>query len=138
MNRPTSKALSDWDATMYKGEYTCSDCGKTGPYYQVQPQHPYYADGVEGIARCTDCIGAINGTMRDARKAELAAMDRCEVDGCRTRGTFEVASGVLMCGRHLKRAQREHTRRMSGFGGLGLFMTTYHNRESILKLAGAK
>lgn len=138
MNRPTPKALSDWCMAQGKGDFTCSDCGTVGPYWKVQPQHPYYAGGVEGIARCTDCIDRINRAMRTARKAEMAAMERCEVDGCRMRGTFTVAGGVLMCGRHLHQAQREHARRMAGFGGMGLFMTTHHNRESILKLAGAK
>lgn len=138
MTRPTPKALSEWYAAQPKGDRACSDCGKVGPSHYVQPQHPYYAGGVEGLSRCGECLGRINQTMRDTRKVELAAMERCEVDGCKMRGTFQVAGGVLMCGRHLHAAQREHARRMAGFGGAGLFMPTHHNRESILKLAGAK
>lgn len=138
MKRPSDRALSEWYMAQPKTDRTCSDCGKVGPYYYIQAQHPYYADGREGVARCSDCIAKINLRMREERKAQLDAMARCEVDNCRQRGTFQVAGGVLMCGRHMKNAQRAHNRSMQGFGGMGLFMTPSYDRADVLKMAKAK
>ncbi len=135
MNRPSERALSEWYMAQPKGDHTCSDCGKVGPYYYVQAQHPYYAEGREGVSRCSDCINAINVRMKAERKAMLDTMPRCEVDGCKARGTFQVAGGVLMCGRHLKATQRAHNRAMQGMGGMGLFMTPNYKREDVLKMA---
>ncbi len=135
MNRPSPRALSDWYMAQPKGDHTCADCGKVGPYYYVQAQHPYYAEGREGVSRCSDCINAINVRMKAERKAVLATEPRCEVDGCKARGTFTVAGSALMCGRHLKKAQAAHGRAMQGFGGLGLFMPVNYKRDDLLRMA---
>ena len=118
MRRPGPATLSRWYAAQPERDYTCSDCGKVGPKWAVQPQHPYYADGLEGVARCVDCIAAINRRMREERKAQLAAMPRCEVDGCKARATYTVAGVVRMCGRHVRKAEA----RAAGFGWLAMAM----------------
>ena len=54
MNRPTEKQLRAWWNTQPKiGAATCTYCGKVGPVHYVQPQHPCYAEGREGVFRCT-------------------------------------------------------------------------------------
>ncbi len=135
MNRPSERALSDWYMAQAKGDRTCSDCGKIGPSHYVQPQHPYYAEGREGVSRCSDCINAINVRIKAERKAQLSQEPRCEVDNCKARGTFRVAGPVLMCGRHLKAAQRAHSRAMQSMGGMALFMPVNYNREDVLNMA---
>jgi hypothetical protein len=102
--------------------FTCRDCGKRDRGYYVQPQP-------EGYALCHECIGVINLAIRAARKAQLAALPRCEVDGCKARGSLIVAGGVLMCGRHHKRAESN----LQGFGILGLAFT--YNKANVLSLA---
>ncbi len=127
MNRPSARAMSEWYEKQPKGERTCSDCGKVGPYYYVQAQHPYYADGLEGVSRCSDCITKINQRITEKRKAQLALEPRCSL--CNRRGTFVVAGSVLMCGAHLKKAQHK----AQSFGWLA--MTIGNDPETILSLA---
>jgi len=135
MRAPTNKQLlAWWSMQPQTGDATCTYCGKVGPVAYVQPQHPFYAEGREGAFRCTDCYNATVGRSRAQRKAELAAEPRCEVSGCRRRGNWR-AAGVLLCGRHLKAAQREHTRVTGGFGILGGLMD--YDRSDVLRWANA-
>lgn len=115
-----------WDAQ--PEQQTCRDCGKEGRKAYIQPQQ-------DGGALCIDCIAAHNARAREARKAQLAAAPRCEVPGCRYRGAWR-ASGVLLCGRHLKRARAEVRRRMAGAGALALFLPgPQWSRAEILNMA---
>ena len=76
------------------------------------------------IDACRDCVKAaaeLNrvylAEMKRARKAELDALPRCEVPGCKYRGTARWGSGnnrALLCGRHGKRAEREFNRNHAG------------------------
>ena len=94
IKRPTDRQLAAWFANQPSGDYTCADCGKVASDYYVQPQHPYYAEGHEGIARCSDCIARINQQMR---------LPRCEMPGCQHRGTWKLL-GFVLCGPHKNRA----------------------------------
>jgi len=135
MNPPTTRRLNAWYAAQPRtGDATCTYCGTVGPVAYVQPQHPFYAEGREGVYRCTDCLNAANALRQAARRAQLAAAPRCEVPGCRRRGNWR-AAGVLLCGRHLKTAQREHTRVAGGFGILGGLMD--YDRIDVLRWANA-
>lgn len=136
--KPSDKALSAWYSAQPERDYTCSDCGKVGPKWMVQPQHPYYAGGREGEARCPDCLNAINRRMREARKAQLAGMPRCEVPGCRRRANWQVGSlePLGMCGHHKRKAQTAHQRAAGSLGGLGLFMPApAYTRAEYLRMA---
>jgi hypothetical protein len=62
-------------------------------------------------------MNAAHRKYREERKAQLAALPRCQVPGCKARGTWNAGSAdgpVLMCGRHLKAAQREFQRKYAG------------------------
>lgn len=104
MRRPNTKELMDWWDAQEEKDYTCGDCGRVDRKAYVQPQHPYYTGGRVGLAYCADCIAEQNSTYRARRKAELEAMPRCQVPGCNRRGVWK-ALGVLLCGRHLKKAK---------------------------------
>lgn len=66
--RPTERQLIAWWEDQPEREYRCERCEKAGPKTQVQPQHPYYAEGREGVSRCAECVAQINADAR-ARKA---------------------------------------------------------------------
>lgn len=109
--RPSNTALNRWYRAQPRGNYTCRECGHVGPDWQVQPQHPYWGGG----ARCTDCLNRAIYAARAARRAQLAAEPRCQVPGCRRRGSYKVGGGgLLMCGAHLKRAQAGAARAAGG------------------------
>lgn len=138
MKKPTSKALIAWWEAQPKGPRTCTDCGKTDDAAYVQPQHPYYASGRTGEARCTDCITAANKRSREARREELRAAPHCQVGQCEQRGAFRVGgAAVLMCGRHKKQAERAHNRNMESMpGGMALFMAPpAYSAETLLAMA---
>lgn len=140
MNPPTDRALIAWYRSQPKGDYTCAWCGKIGPDHYVQPQHPFWAEGRQGIdgkapARCGDCINEAHRQARERRTAQLAAEPRCEIDGCNRRGAWKIA-GALLCGAHLKAAQREHARIAAPLGILGGLVDV--NRSTVLHWAGRK
>lgn len=88
---------------------------------------------------CVDCWNRHVYARRQARREQLALTPRCEVSGCKARGSMKVGGSVLMCGRHLKAANRNRTRQLSGgFAYLGLFGNASASREELLKLAGQK
>ena len=102
----------------------CDTCHKAGSVSQLV----HWARGAE-IARlprfqCQACSHAEYDARKAARKAELAAMPRCEVPGCRARGKWTVGAieQVRLCGRHLTAARAAHYRRLEPVGGLALFL----------------
>ncbi len=133
MKRPTRKEYLEWWNDQPRDQ-TCTDCGEAGRRDYVQPQHHFYADGATGVALCTDCMNDRRRAARLQRKAAFAARPRCEVDGCSYRGNWR-SFGVLLCGRHLKRAKNAHARNVSSLGGLGLFVPIDYSREQFLTLA---
>jgi hypothetical protein len=85
--------------------------------------------------RCYECAQRERQEYAARRKAELAAMPRCEVEGCEHRGNWDVA-GVLLCGRHKSKVAAAHRRTMAGMpGGLGLFVPYTPERHVILHWA---
>ena len=80
---------------------TCTRCGVSAKYRN-------------SAGECNACHNLGYQERRQARKAQLAAMDRCEL--CNRRGTqfFQQAEGVLLCGRHGRRLQ-------AGMAGMGVF-----------------
>lgn len=126
---PTNRELLSWWDRQPRGQHTCSDCGKIDDAAYVQPQHPFYAQGREGMALCGDCIGAHHRAAAAKRKAQLAAEPRCEVGGCKRRGAVR-ARGALLCKAHFERAQN----RLQGFGIFGMAFDA--NRDAVLSLAG--
>lgn len=103
-------------ANMEPGD--CLTCGRHEP------------TGRNTAGQCTDCHNEQYFRAQARRKAELAELPRCECDGCKRRGTWR-ASGVLLCGRHLKRAQGK----LAGMGIIGALCAPTADRETILSLA---
>lgn len=139
MRPPTPKQLSaHYDATITAAKkeqqtdsptLTCTWCGTTGPYYYVQPQHPFYADGRENAARCIDCHNAENARRKEAARTARAAAPKCEA--CqRSRGTWK-ALGTLLCGRCLKRARTK----IAAQGIFGFLGSASMTRETLLSIA---
>ena len=114
--------------------YTCRECGRVDQGYWVQPQPPWRHGGSEDVAFCADCIARHNAELAERRKAQLAAMARCEVPDCQHRGTWRTM-GVLLCGRHLAKVKAEHHKSLASVGGMGLFLTTSYDRACILDMA---
>jgi len=138
---------------------TCHGCGRQDGGAYVQPVHPYWAQRIPGwtvddhhiayvpapdgqsrmvAASCGDCISKQNLAIAAERKAILAALPRCEVTGCKARGTINVGwVKVLLCGRHYKNTRRGHNTVMAGAGGMGMFLPPpNYTREEILRMAG--
>lgn len=137
MGYPSSKQLVKWWDAQPDGLYTCTGCGVVRDKAYVQPQHPAWHNGQDGVALCGDCIGLRQKASAAARKSELAAMDRCEVPGCRARGTWR-HNGTLVCGRHLNRAKQNVFRAASASPAgqcLGLFTTIRLNRAQLIDAA---
>lgn len=136
---PTNRELIAWWDAQGKGPFTCADCGRVDNGAYVQPQHPFYAEGVSGIARCGECISVRNRAAREKRKADLRAMARCEVPGCRRRGTNRVmaAGNPLICGPHLKRANAAVARAAGGNLILGMETVSYATGPAVLRWAQA-
>lgn len=110
MGKLATWRIDYWDSQ--RGQQTCRDCGTVGPSSFVQPQLPQRRADLptwRPFALCCDCITAHNRQIDQERKATLAAMDRCEIDGCECRGTWRVG-GVLICGRHLRKVKRAHAK----------------------------
>lgn len=134
MNAPTDKALTRWWDEQPEGNYTCSGCGRTDDKTYVQPQHPFYANGREDTALCGDCLNDANAALRAARKAELDAMPRCEIEGCQRRGAQRLVA-VLLCGRHAKRVQEAHHRNMRENPFSIFAPTPDYSRDQLVKMA---
>lgn len=132
MPRLSPKKFQSWWEAQPQGPYACQDCGRVDSKSYVQPQP-------EGGALCGPCIGKRNEAAREARKAQLAALPRCEVTGCKCRGNFRVAGVALLCGRHLSAAKRSKARDLARLGdiaaGLAMFIPISYTREDILRMA---
>ena len=110
---------------------TCA-CGKD--FYDS-----LYAYGAHGERACFACAKAADDARRAARRAELAALPRCEVPGCKARGTWRVGGNLLLCKRHLTRAQGARARTLAGpCAILGCLTQAGTDRESLLKFAQQK
>lgn len=78
----------------------------------------------DGRRCCVACWNAGVAAARAARKAQLDAMPRCAVPGCKARGTWQCGHGepVLLCGRHKNKALRAaHAGVPAGLEFLALF-----------------
>lgn len=131
MNRPSEKALCRWYDEQPDGDRPCSDCGKVGPKHYVQPQHPFYAGGVEGRSLCGDCIAVKQREHAERRKAQLAARPKCEACGKRPQ-TWTVC-GAQVCGPCKTRSLRALNKRAhgSGLGALGAMLYRPGKAEAI-------
>ena len=85
----------------------CADCGRRDTRHYVQPQHPYWAGGREDVARCGDCLNAINVQMRAERKTQLAGRPK-DCARCGTRPHTWRYAGWKLCGRCYTATRREH------------------------------
>lgn len=132
---PSDKVLLKWWDSQPRGIYTCSICGREDINSYVQPQHPGYMKGVEGIALCGDCINEIHKKRDEQRKRDLDAMPRCEVPGCNKRGTWRIGGHTLLCGWHLKNYKEQHNKATAQAGGFGLFVTFDYSKQQILEMA---
>lgn len=74
------------------------DCGHDKPY---RDNHN---------TRCAACHNADYYAQKAARKVQLAAEPRCEVEGCKARGAWRCGAepAALLCGRHLKAARAKN------------------------------
>lgn len=115
--------IPQWMIAWYDAQpkaQVCRDCGKDGNRAYVQPQPPRCRRDIathEPYALCTDCIGRINRAYDERRKAQLAAMPRCDVDGCNRRSLWLIGNGpekVRVCGRCFKRAKGNWDRQFAG------------------------
>lgn len=126
---PTERALLKWwnakaaelEATSVR-TLTCADCGRVDATHYVQPQHPYYADGRDDIARCGDCIDRRNNETRAARRDQLAQRPN-DCQRCAARPHTYTYGQYRLCGRCLTRTRREHAAALSSAGTLAIFAT---------------
>lgn len=106
----------------------CARCGAT-------PGRHYLSEQRDGELLCSPCINEHNRKARAARKAQLAAMERCAVPGCKARGNL-VHNGTLICGRHFKRA-KETVYRNAARNPIAMFQTVLLSREGLIAAATA-
>ena len=119
---PTNRQLLAWWDAQPKGPRTCTDCGRVDSSSYVQPQHPYWSGGVEGIALCGNCIGRRSDKRRADRKAQLAQRPK-DCARCGARPHRWIYGSFRLCGRCLTATKREHSRAMAAAGTLGIFAT---------------
>ena len=91
--------------------------------------------GGEIIWVCCDCWNASVYARRAERKAALAALPRCEINGCRRRATGTIGyrgACASVCGRHAKKVERA----FDAMGGGTIFGVGFvPSRDWILKAA---
>ncbi len=89
---------------------------------------------------CNDCWNRSVYAYREARKLQLAEEPRCEVPGCKARGTFYVGDEhILLCGKHMKKVKREHFKWAASQGGMMMFYTGGGlTRKLVLEYAARK
>ena len=142
MKEPTTKQLNAWSRKHAPDRYeirTCHDCGTVGPEWEVQLQHPYYMDGIEGLALCVPCINDRNLRANEARKKQIADLPRCEVPGCTRRGTWRMGyARVLLCGRHSAKVKTRAKNDAANLGAIGLFGGVDYPRDQMLAIAQEK
>ena len=135
----TPRWMSEWYDAQPRAQ-VCRDCGKEGDRAYVQPQAPRRKADLAGYvpyALCCDCIMAINRRMDRDRKAQLDAMPRCDVSGCKRRGRWRIGNGpgakVLVCGSHYTKAKRAWNRRFAG--AMCWLPAPTMSRDAMLELA---
>jgi hypothetical protein len=79
------------------------------------------------------CHDRQNHERKARRKAELAAMPRCEVPGCRRRAAWTAGAGqsVGLCGKHLNAARGK----VSRHGIIGMLCGANISGPALIKLA---
>ncbi len=99
--------------------------------HELNKMKVFRSNGSEQLV-CCDCWNAGVDARKAARKAQLAEMPRCEVPGCKSRGTLTVARLTLMCGRHFHKAESEMVRRSGGM----FFGAVYPSKQCLIEMAG--
>ena len=89
----------------------------------------------ERLLVCCECWNAGVAARRAVRKAQLAAMPRCEAQPCKLRQTVTLAGTAHLCGRHASKAQAEFLRQFSAYGILAMAVLATMRKEDILRLA---
>lgn len=130
---PSDKTVLRWWDEQPKGVYTCSMCGREDFGSIVQPQHPGFMRGVEGIALCGNCVYKIHEQNKTQHKKDLGTLPRCEVPGCNKRGTWRVGGHTLLCGWHLKNYKAN-----ASTEELGIFTNLDYSKKQILEMAVTK
>lgn len=118
----TNKQMLKWHKTVdWNATYTCDLCGKQDSGYYVQPQPP----DIPHNALCADCITKLNQEYKQKRKEQLSKLPRCQVPGCKIRGTLKVGSynPVLMCRKHYNKANQAMQAEIGGLFWLSFEMT---------------
>lgn len=127
MNAPSDRALLRWWDEQARrfgpgATLTCADCGRIDSYHYVQPQHPFFADGREDVARCGECLGKIQAQRRSERRAQLAARAK-DCVRCAVRPHTFIYGGWRLCGRCKTATMREHHAAQATAGALAIFAT---------------
>jgi hypothetical protein len=85
---------------------------------------------------CAPCWNAGAEAAREARRAQLDALPRCE--SCRKhRANYDV-NGLGLCGRCLRRVRKAHNANCNRIGGLALFFPITYSRADYLSMAQGK
>lgn len=110
--------------------YVCSGCGEVS-----QKQYCFFEKTSDGgcIAYCLPCRNRKIFEARAARKAQLAAMPRCQF--CRRRGSRKVA-GVPLCRSHYRQAEAQYQMEMAE-SGFGFFMRVPVEKEDVFRWLGS-
>ncbi len=114
-----------------------AECRHVGRDYETD----FGPDGAT-IAYCRQCADAANPLERAyreaykaARKRKLADEPRCDVEGCKRRGTWRFPYHVLVCGAHKRHVLAAHSRAAAGLGGLAIAIPTYGSKADLLAFA---
>ena len=108
----------------------CDDC-KTNEGFEY---HHGRSKRVAGHL-CSPCWNARVDARKAKRKVDLAAMPRCEANGCKARGRWRIGGHTLLCGKHTDRAKANRVR-AAGPNAILLWLEQgWTDRESILRFA---
>lgn len=85
---------------------------------------------------CCTCWNQSVADRRAARKAELAAMPRCEVSRCSRRGTWDVghAPTVKLCGQHKNKARQLLAGRLAPAASIAMFAPVHMPGPDVLAM----
>jgi hypothetical protein len=84
---------------------------------------------------CWACQAKVRAAAKAARKAELAAMPRCDVPACKARGRYTVAGRTRLCGKHLKIAKANRMKAAGENAFLVFLNQGMLDHESLIKFA---
>ena len=90
---------------------TCCICGRNIRRYPSDcgGDLDIWAAYFDGRSWCGPCLASEHAKRKVARKAQLDAMPRCEVPGCKARGAYRLADQRLLCGKHKRKAEGKTT-----------------------------